>query len=78
MGAIVKYNDPYFPKLPKVRKYNYEIQFSQITKKDLNYFDCVVLITDHDYYDYDLIMNSSKLIIDTRGKYSPSDKIIRA
>ena len=24
-GAIVKYNDPYVPKMPKVRKYNFQI-----------------------------------------------------
>ena len=78
MGANIKYNDPYFPKFPKFRKYNYVIDSIELTSENLELFDCAVLLTDHDCYDYELIRVNSKLIIDTRGKYNNSSNIIRA
>ena len=35
----------------------------------LKKFDAVVIATDHDNFDYDLIENYSKILIDTRGRY---------
>ena len=70
MGAKIKYNDPYFPKFPKFRKYNYVIDSIELTSENFNIFDCIVLVTDHDLFDYELIKDNSKLIIDTRGKYN--------
>ena len=78
MGAILEYNDPFFPAFPKTRKYDYILKYTSITKKTLKTFDCIVLVTDHDQYEYDLIKDNSKLIIDTRGKFYPSDNIVRA
>ena len=31
--------------------------------------DCVIISSDHDVFDYTMIQNNSKLIIDTRGRY---------
>ena len=78
MGANIKYNDPYFPEFPKFRKYNFTIDSIEITSENLEFFDCIVLLTDHDSFDYELIKNNSKLIIDTRGKYNNASNIIRA
>ena len=78
MKAIIKFNDPYFPEFPSFRKYNFKINSTLLNKQNIKDFDCVVLLTDHDLYDYELIQRDSKLIIDTRGKFTPSDKIIRA
>ncbi len=78
MGANIKYNDPYFPKFPKFRKYNFIIKSIKLTSKNLELFDCAVLLTDHDCFDYELIKENSKLIIDTRGKYTKTSNIIRA
>jgi UDP-N-acetyl-D-glucosamine dehydrogenase len=49
-----------------------------ITSKLLQSLDCVLLATDHDNFDYELIKKHSKLIIDTRGKFKKSRKIIQA
>lgn len=43
----------------------------------LNSFDIVVLMTDHDLFDYDLIKKYSKLIIDCRGKFKIQQNILR-
>ena len=39
--------------------------------------DIVVLMTDHDLFDYDLIKNNAKLIIDCRGRYKVANNVQR-
>ena len=78
MKAFIKFNDPYFSEFPSFRKYKFKIDSIQLSNINIKEFDCVVLLTDHDLFDYELIKKNSKLIIDTRGKFTPSDKIIRA
>jgi UDP-N-acetyl-D-glucosamine dehydrogenase len=42
-------------------------------------YDCVLLATDHDDFDYELIRKHSKLIVDTRGRYRErGDNIVSA
>jgi len=77
-GAIVKYNDPFIPKMPKVRMYNLQIDSIEINKNILNSFDCVLLLTDHDIFPYEMIRKNSRLIIDTRGRFKSSENIIKA
>ena len=38
--------------------------------KELNKYNLIVLLTDHDYLNYSLIKKNSKLVIDTRGRLS--------
>jgi len=41
--------------------------------------DCVVIATDHDAFDYELIRSQAKLIVDTRERYEVlGDRIVRA
>ena len=68
-GAKVSYCDPFLPVFPKKRNYHYSLVSTDITSQNLDSFDCVLLTTDHDAFDYDLIQQRSKLIIDTRGRY---------
>ena len=41
-------------------------------------FDIVVLMTDHDVFDYKMLLKYSKIIIDCRGRYKINEKVIRA
>jgi UDP-N-acetyl-D-glucosamine dehydrogenase len=67
-GAEVDYNDPFFPQLFKMRHYDYSHKRSvQIDAKSLASFDCVVIATDHTSYDYAAIVESAKLVVDTRN-----------
>ena len=77
LGAKVNYSDPYFKELPNLRKYNLKIKNTYLNSENLKQFDCTILSTDHDDFDYDLIKKHSKFIIDTRGKFKISNKIIR-
>jgi len=69
-GAAVSYNDPYIPKLPKTRKYDYDMESVALTAKNLDSFDLVLLSTDHSDYDYRFIEQHAKLIVDTRNAFA--------
>ena len=68
MGAEVQYSDPYIPNTIKTRKYDFNLKSIKISKKTIKEFDLVLICTDHDGIDYDLIQNESNLIVDTRGR----------
>ena len=74
-GASVSYSDKYFDNFPKNSHLNNsKIKNFSISRKNLSSFDACILITDHDYFDYELILSSSKLIVDTRGRYKIKNK----
>ena len=77
LGAKVSYSDPFFKELPNLRKYNLKLKNTDINSENLKKFDCTILATDHDAFDYDLIKNHSKFILDTRGKFKTSNNIVR-
>ena len=67
-GAKLDYNDPYFPALHKMRHYDFSAMRSvELTPASLGSYDCVLIATDHTAYDYDMIVASSKIVIDTRN-----------
>ncbi|MHB8652805.1 MAG: nucleotide sugar dehydrogenase [Terriglobia bacterium] len=66
-GARVDYNDPYFPRLHKMRRYDFKLASVELTPALLASYDAVVISTDHSSYDYDEIVRSSRLVIDTRN-----------
>lgn len=68
-GAKVDYNDPYIPKLPKTRKYQFDMVSVELTKRNLARYDLVLLSTDHSNYDYKTITANAKLILDTRNAF---------
>ena len=64
-----QYNDPYFPILRKGRNFKFSKKSILLNKKNLKKFDAVLVITDHDLYDYKFIYENSKKIFDARGVY---------
>jgi UDP-N-acetyl-D-glucosamine dehydrogenase len=64
-GAVVSYNDPYFPTVGKGRKY--DLQMKCATLENLGQYDCVLIVTDHSDYDYERIVRESQLVVDTRN-----------
>ena len=66
-GAEVAYNDPYIPRLRKVRKHDFShVSSVSIEDDQLSRYDCVVVVTDHDDYNYARIVAGSRLVVDTR------------
>ncbi|MFH1227477.1 MAG: nucleotide sugar dehydrogenase [Planctomycetota bacterium] len=67
-GARVQYNDPHIPSLPELRHYKLPPFKSQkLTVQLLKKQSAVVIATDHTAYDYQWIINNSRLVIDSRN-----------
>ena len=75
-GAVVSYNDPYFPTVGKGRKYDLQMKCAPL--ENLGQYDCVLIVTDHSDYDYARIVRESQLVVDTRNatKGIKSPKIV--
>ena len=66
-GAEVCYNDPYVPRLPKMRRSQLSLSSVELTEDTLRKAACVVIATDHDSYDYQWIVDQAMLVVDTRN-----------
>ncbi len=67
-GAVLSYNDPHVPKMPKMRHHRkLELNSHPLDADFLGSQDCVLIATDHSAYDYEMIVRHSRLVIDTRN-----------
>ncbi len=82
LGAKVDYNDPHVPRTHKMRKYELGMASVDLSPKMLAGYECVLVATNHAAYDWALIVEHAKLIIDsrgaTRGIKAPKARIISA
>ena len=67
-GAEVAYSDPHVPKFPRKRNYHFDLQSVALTPESIASYDCLVLATDHDGFDYQQLVQHAPLIVDTRGR----------
>ena len=70
----ISIHDPYVVDKISIKKIQ---KLKLLNPKVLKSFDIVVLMTDHDLFDYDLIKNNAKLIIDCRGRFEVKDNVQR-
>jgi len=73
-GHKVSYSDPFISDL-KIKSLH--LKSINLSRKKLKTFDVVAIITNHDQFNYNLIKNNSKLIIDTRGVFKIQKNIYR-
>jgi len=66
-GAKVDYYDPYIPKIPNTRKYQFKKTSIHLSPSILEQYDVVIITTNHSNIDYSLIAKKAKLIVDTRN-----------
>jgi len=79
LGAELSYSDPHVPVFPKMRKHQFALSSVALDAEKLASFDVVLIATNHDRFDYDLIRKHSGLIVDTRGVYlEPAANIVKA
>ncbi len=74
--AVVVYHDPY------VESFDIEgvaVPSVPLTAEEVTSADAVLLITDHSNVDYDLVVRSAKLVLDTRNalRAFADDKVVR-
>jgi UDP-N-acetyl-D-glucosamine dehydrogenase len=78
-GAFIEYSDPHIPHFPKISEYDFNLNSVKVTPKKIISYDCILIATDHDAFDYALIKKYAKLIVDSRGVYvSHSLNIVKA
>lgn len=79
LGADIAYSDPHVPVFPKMREHHFDLASVALSPESVAGFDCVLLATDHDKFDYGMIKANAKLIVDSRGKYlERADHIVKA
>ncbi|HVJ32240.1 MAG TPA: nucleotide sugar dehydrogenase [Terriglobia bacterium] len=84
LGAKVSYHDPHIPRITPTREYP-ELTGRRsitLTAKAVSAADAVVIVTDHDAVDYQLVAGKAQLVIDTRDamakRRARSGKIVKA
>lgn len=78
-GAVLDYSDPHVAEFPHMREHHFDLKSVVLTPKELASYDCVVLLTDHDEFDYEMIAQHARLLVDSRGRYRrPFPNLVKA
>lgn len=67
LGAKVDYNDPHVAKTHKMRHHDLQMHSVPLTPQSIQSYDCVMIATHHAAYDWQMVADNAKLIVDTRG-----------
>ena len=68
-GAETDYSDPYFERVPEMRDYSFDKESVDLAPSTIAGYDCVLVCTAHRDFDYDMIRENAKLIVDTRDVF---------
>jgi UDP-N-acetyl-D-glucosamine dehydrogenase len=77
-GAHIDYSDPHVPRFPKMREYHFELASVELSASNIQRYDCLILATDHDQFDYELLLREATLIVDTRGRLPGAKHVVSA
>jgi len=76
-GAVVTYADPHVPEITFEGR---ALKAVEVTDERLAESDCVLILTDHPEFDYVRIVETSTLVVDTRGATHmltvPADRVV--
>lgn len=79
LGADISYTDPHVRTFPVMREHHFDLSSVEMTPASLATYDCVVLATDHDRFDYEMIEHHARLIVDARGRFNLAlEKVVSA
>jgi len=67
LGAELSYHDPHVPNLPRMRKHDIRLSSQTLTAEYLAEQDCVLIVTDHSAVDWNLVLKTSRLVVDPRN-----------
>ena len=78
-GAEIAYSDPYVPVFPKMREHHFDLTSVPVTPNTLQEYDCILVATNHDIFDYSMIQQHAQLIVDSRGVYQEhAENVVKA
>jgi UDP-N-acetyl-D-glucosamine dehydrogenase len=78
-GAKLAFSDPHVPALRWSVHDGAPMQGVNLSAEVLAAQDLILIATDHDAFDYELILKHAPLIVDTRGRYlEPASHVVKA
>jgi UDP-N-acetyl-D-glucosamine dehydrogenase len=75
-GAVLSYSDPY---IPAIREEGLRLDSLPLQNGYLGNVDCVVILTNHEEFDYPYVAETARLVVDTRNALAGvrGDNIVR-
>lgn len=67
LGAHVDYNDPHVPQTHKMRHHDLHMKSVELSAETIGRYDLVLIATNHSTYDWQMIADYAKLVVDTRN-----------
>jgi UDP-N-acetyl-D-glucosamine dehydrogenase len=67
LGADVDYHDPHVARTHKMRRHDLQMQSITLTPQAIAGYDAVLIATHHSAYDWPMVAQHAKLVIDTRN-----------
>ena len=83
-GAVTAYHDPHIAEIPPTREHAPLTgrRSVELTAQEVAGYDAVLIATDHDAVDYALVVDSAKLVVDTRNACArrdlPNTNVVKA
>lgn len=78
-GAVLSYSDPHVPVFPPMREHSFDLASTPLSPEVLAAQDVVLVATDHDAFDYQMIRAHAPVIVDSRGVFrDPEPNVVRA
>ena len=82
-GVHADYSDPYIRATWKMRHYNLGLKSIELTPESVGSYDAVIISTNHTAFDYEMLAEHAKLVVDTRDamriyESRMGDRLIRA
>ncbi|MFI4892795.1 MAG: nucleotide sugar dehydrogenase [Phycisphaerales bacterium JB058] len=82
-GAHADYSDPYIRATWKMRRYDLGLTSIELTPESVASYDAVIISTNHTAFDYELLAEHARLVVDTRDamriyESRMGDRLIRA
>jgi UDP-N-acetyl-D-glucosamine dehydrogenase len=67
LGAKVNYHDPHVPHTHKMRHHDLKMRSVKLSPAALRGYACVLVATHHKAYDWQMIADHARLVVDTRN-----------
>ena len=79
LGAQVRACDPFVPQIPEVHGRSLSevnaVEVVPFTVEEIAAADAIVVLTDHDDFDYDLVATHGRYVLDTRHRCRPEANV---
>lgn len=67
-GAVLSYSDPHVPHLSgRLWANGVDLDHEDLADAAPDSYDCIVIVTDHAAFDYDVVQRAGKTVVDTRN-----------